>query len=103
MCILVGKQAKALRAELQIQVNEKSKLKAENAELLRQLVECYNTIANLQRAVADMEAELKERITDNHSLQMKVADRENTIKQVKYELAKYKPKRDSKGKFAKKC
>lgn len=102
MCLVFGKQVKALKAELQEKVNECHALKTSKMKLRKELDEAYNEVAKLRRAVADMEADLKERIADNHALQMKVADRENTIKQTKYELAKYKPKRDSKGKFVKK-
>lgn len=99
---MFGKRVKALKEEVVAAVNENAKLrevlsKAKNdADLMEEKV------LRFEKAVADMEKELKERIQENHKLQFEVSSKNNTINQLKAEKEKLKPKRDSKGKFVKK-
>lgn len=102
MCILFGKRAKALKEELTHKVNECSQLRAEVDELDRRCAQHIAKIGKLERAVAEMETELKEVIKERNELNLQIASKENTIKQAKFELAKYKPKRDRTGRFTKK-
>lgn len=102
MCILFRKQAQALREELTLKVNECSQLRAEVDELDKQCAQHIAKIGKLERAVAEMETELKEVIKERNELNLQIASKDNTIKQVKFELAKYKPKRDRTGRFTKK-
>lgn len=102
MCILFGKQAKALREELTHKVKECSQLRAKVDELDRQRAQHIAKIGKLERAVAEMETEIKELIKERNELYLQIASKDNTIKQVKFELAKYKPKRDRTGRFTKK-
>lgn len=102
MCILFGKRAKALKEELTHKVNECSQLRADVDELDRQCAQHIAKIGKLERAVAEMETEIKELIKERNELYLQIASKDNTIKQVKFELAKYKPKRDRTGRFTKK-
>lgn len=102
MCVLFGKQAKALREELTHKVKECSQLRAEVDELDRQCAQHIAKIGKLESAIAAMEKELKEIIKERNELYLQIASKDNTIKQVKFELAKYKPKRDRTGRFTKK-
>lgn len=89
MCILFGKKARLLKEEnanLKARVESLTK-RAENAE------------AQLRKANAEHEKELKERINENTALRNIVAGRDNTIKQLKAENEKLKPHRAKNGRF----
>ena len=102
MCILFGKQAKTLREELTYKVNECTKLRAAVDDLDKKCTQHIAKIGKLERAVAEMETELKEVIKERNELSLQIASKDNTIKNLHYELAKYEPKRDNKGRFSKK-
>lgn len=102
MCILFGKQAQALREELTLKVKECTKWRAAADDLDKKCTQHIAKIGKLERAVAEMETELKELIKERNELYLQIASKDNTIKQVKFELTKYKPKRDRTGRFTKK-
>ena len=102
MCILLGKQAKALKDELYLKICECSKSEAKANRLDIENTALAEKIKKQSSAIAAMEKELKERIEENTKLKSDLASANNTIKQQKFELAKYKPNRDNKGKFTKK-
>lgn len=92
MCILFGKKARLLKEEnanLKARVESLTK-RAENAEV------------KLRTVNAEHEKEIKERISENTTLRNTVAGRDNTIKQLKVELIKYKPHRGKNGRFVQK-
>lgn len=92
MCILFGKQAELLK-------EENANLKARVESLTKRADEAE---AKLRKANADSEKEIKERISENTALRNIVAGRDNTIKQLKAEIAKHKPYRGKDGRFASK-
>lgn len=92
MCILFGKQAELLK-------EENANLKARVESLTKRAEEAE---AKLRKANAEHEKELKERISENTTLRNTLAGRDNTIKQLKAEVAKHKPYRGKDGRFASK-
>lgn len=102
MCVLFGKQAKALQEELICKVNECNKLRSELDEYDRQNAAHIAQLSKLQSAVAAMEKEVKETIKERNELKLQLVTKDNTIKNLRFELAKYEPKRDNKGRFSKK-
>lgn len=99
---MFGKRVKALKEEVVAAVNENAKLREKLANAMKTGFELEEKLNKSHAAIADMEKELKERIKENHDLQFAVSSKDNTIKQLKAEKDKLKPKRDSKGKFVKK-
>lgn len=92
MCILIGKAVKLLK-------EDNANLKAKVESLTKRAEEAE---AKLRKANADSEKEIKERIQEVVTLRNIVASRDNTIKQLKAEVARYKPNRSQNGRFAKK-
>lgn len=92
MCILFGKKARLLK-------EENANLKARVESLTKRAEEAE---AKLRKANADSEKEIKDRISENTTLRNTVAGRDNTIKQLKAELIKYKPHRGKNGRFVQK-
>ena len=93
MCnFLFGKSARILK-------EENANLKARVESLTKRAEEAE---AKLRKANADSEKEIKERISENTALRNTIAGRDNTIKQLKAEIAKYKPYRGKDGRFANK-
>lgn len=101
MC-LFGKRTKALQEELAIKVNECAKLRDELNAKDRHNAEMVADSERMKRAIADMEKELKDRIKEIQELKSQNISKDNTIKRLKFDLAKYTPKRDKSGKFARK-
>lgn len=102
MCIMFGKRLKAIKDELVAKVNENAELSAKLANATKEVFDLEKKVKKSEKAIAEMEKELKARIKENHDLQFAVSSKDNTIKQLKAEKEKLKPKRDSKGKFVKK-
>ena len=92
MCIIFNRQARLLKEE---NANLKARIeglvkRAETAEI------------SLRAVNAEHEKELREQIEINTRLRNIVAGRDNTINQLKAELAKYKPYRAKNGRFQRK-
>lgn len=90
--IIFGKQARLLKEEnanLKARIESLSK-RAEKAE------------QNLREISHQYDVEIHEKISENTRLRNIVAGRDNTINQLKAELAKAKPYRAKNGKFARK-
>ena len=81
-------------------------LEEENAKLQHQIQEIEQKLlaseASLRAVNAEHEKEIRERIAENTRLRNIVAGRDNTINQLKGELAKYKPYRAKNGRFTSK-
>lgn len=92
MCILIGKAARLLK-------EDNANLKAKVESLTKRAEEAET---KLRRNSADSEKEIKERIQEVVNLRNIVSSRDNTIKQLKAEVARYKPNRSQNGRFAKK-
>ena len=89
MCILFGKKARLLK-------EENANLKARIEELVKRA----ETAENRLKAVnAEHEKETQQQIGENTRLRNIIAGRDNTIKQLKAELARLKPNRAKNGRF----
>lgn len=92
MCIILNRQARILK-------EENANLKARIEGLVKR---AETAEANLRTVNSAHEQELREQIGINTRLRNIVAGRDNTINQLKAELAKAKPYRAKNGKFARK-
>ena len=102
MCLLFGKKAKALKEELMLKVKECNELRStlQTAEKTNGVQS--SNLAKKAAAISNMEKELKDRIAEVAKVKSELTTAQNTIKNLQFELAKYKPNRDKKGKFVKK-
>lgn len=92
MCFIFNRQARLLK-------EENTHLKARIEELVKR---AYKAEAQRDKVIAECEKEIREQIDLNSRLRNIVAGRDNTINQLKAELAKYKPYRAKNGRFQRK-
>ncbi|MBQ2395243.1 MAG: hypothetical protein II307_05725 [Alistipes sp.] len=89
MCILFGKKARLLKEE---NANLKARIEAQSKRA--------ETAENRLKAVnAEHEKETQQQIGENTRLRNIIAGRDNTINQLKAELARLKPNRAKNGRF----
>ena len=89
MCVLLSKQARLLK-------EENANLKARIEELVKRAEKAE---ASLKTVNAEHEKETQQQIGENTRLRSIIAGRDNTINQLKAELARLKPNRAKNGRF----